>query len=248
MRLVAWNIRAGGGKRAQQIAAEIVSWGADIVALSEFRSTPSSRYVADALKEDGLKFQASTVDEVRPGQNALLVASRYRLKVIKDPLAPEEPGRWLMVSIASRPRLTIGALHVPNQVTGRKPHFHDQVVELVQKHHRKRFVIMGDTNSGRQGVDEENPVFNLRTTRWFEQIEEAGWIDAFRHLEGPRREYTWYSPNKGNGFRLDQAFLSPKLVPNLSSVTHAWAGASEGYTDRAHVSDHAALLVDLDLG
>ena len=41
-RVVAWNIRAGGGKRIEHIAAQIAAWRADVVALSEFRATPAS--------------------------------------------------------------------------------------------------------------------------------------------------------------------------------------------------------------
>ena len=42
MRVVAWNIRAGGGVRADAIARQLARWQADIVALSEFRATPPS--------------------------------------------------------------------------------------------------------------------------------------------------------------------------------------------------------------
>ena len=42
MRVVAWNIRAGGGARADAIARQLARWQADVVALSEFRATPPS--------------------------------------------------------------------------------------------------------------------------------------------------------------------------------------------------------------
>ncbi len=247
MKLIAWNIRAGGGQRAERIAQQLIEWKPDLVALSEFRSTPASRLIADLLAEAGLSHQISTIQHVEPGRNALLVASRFKLKAVIEPGAPTEPGRWIMVVASSRPSLHVGALHVPNQVTGRKPEFHSRVLDVIKKHSKKRFIIMGDTNSGRMGIDEQNPAFNRQTTQWFDAIEEAGWVDAFRHLEGPKREYTWYSPNKGNGFRLDQAFVSPRLRKSLKTVTHAWAGVSDLPERRAEISDHAALLVDLDM-
>ena len=70
------------------------------------------------------------------------------------------------------------------------------------------------------------------------------WRDAFRLLHGGRREFTWYSPNGNNGFRLDQAFVDPRWVPHVASVAHRWGGAGGGRRDA--LSDHAALLLELD--
>ena len=97
-------------------------------------------------------------------------------------------------------------------------------------------VLVGDTNTGRPGIDEESAAFNAREGAWMDGLEEAGWRDAFRHLRGGARAYTWYSPNAGNGFRIDQAFVNPELLPSLAGLRHAWG--------RARLSDHAALVVD----
>jgi exonuclease III len=71
----------------------------------------------------------------------------------------------------------------------------------------------------------------------------AGWPDGFRHLHGNRREYTWYSPNKGNGFRLDEAFVHRSLLPRLDAVRYEWG--RDGSSRRDAVSDHAAVIVEL---
>ena len=42
MRIVFWNIRAGGGVRVGRIASELERWAPDAVALCEFRATPPS--------------------------------------------------------------------------------------------------------------------------------------------------------------------------------------------------------------
>src|SRR5258705_352020 len=46
MRVVFWNIRAGGGVRAAAIARQIAAWEADAVALAEFRGTSPSGELA----------------------------------------------------------------------------------------------------------------------------------------------------------------------------------------------------------
>ena len=49
MRIVAWNIRGGGGERAARIARQLGRWAPDVVVLSEFRGTPPSRALAAAV-------------------------------------------------------------------------------------------------------------------------------------------------------------------------------------------------------
>jgi hypothetical protein len=53
MRIVSWNIRAGGGRRCHDIAAQIVAWRADVVVLSEFRATPHGAKIAASLAQAG---------------------------------------------------------------------------------------------------------------------------------------------------------------------------------------------------
>ncbi|MEM9624305.1 MAG: endonuclease/exonuclease/phosphatase family protein, partial [Pseudomonadota bacterium] len=75
-RLIAWNIRAGGGRRAEHIAQALAARKADAVILSEFRSTSASQLIAQRLAEHGLDQQYATTSEVPPGRNALLIAAR----------------------------------------------------------------------------------------------------------------------------------------------------------------------------
>ena len=103
-------------------------------------------------------------------------------------------------------------------------------------------LILGDTNSGRPLLDEENAVFDARYTEWFDSLERLEWADAFRYMCGDKREFTWYSPNKGNGFRLDQVFMSPSMTERVRHFEHRWVG--EGRRDA--VSDHAAMIVEFD--
>lgn len=245
-RLLAWNIRAGGGVRAQKIAQSITGLQPDALILSEYRSTPPSQEIARALALAGLQHQSCTTAQVPAGRNALLIAARTPVKRVALRRYPQEPGRWRIVRLA-QPNLALAGLHVPNQHTGRKPDFHAQVLALMQRWGGGPAIIAGDTNSGKIGEDEETSVFNRGTTQWFERIHAAGWRDAFRLQHGARREFTWYSPGYNNGFRLDQAFLSPQLVERLVDIRHIWLEDHDQRTRRDALSDHAAVVVDLDV-
>jgi len=244
MRIVAWNIRAGGGRRVEAIARQLQRWAPDVVALSEFRATPPSLALAAALAARGLPHQLTTADPARPAANALLVAARWPLRRVRLRAAPREPGRWLVASVDAPFRLTLGAMHVPNRVSGRKYPFLDAVLACARRWRHGPALLLGDTNSGRRGIDEEAPAFNAREEGWIDALAGCGWRDAFRHLRADARAYTWYSPNGGHGFRVDQAFVNAALLAHLEEAAYVWGGTPRR-TRRDALSDHAALLVEL---
>jgi exonuclease III len=164
---------------------------------------------------------------------------------MRERRAPSEPGRWLLARVDAPRPFALGAMHVPNRATGRKWPFLDGVLAVAERWRGGPALLLGDTNSGRPGIDEESPAFNEREGAWIERLERAGWRDAFRHLRGPARAYTWYSPNGGNGFRIDQAFVNPELLSSLARARHVWGGGRPAGGGAGALSDHAALLLDL---
>lgn len=244
MRIVAWNIRAGGGGRCQAIAGQLLRWAPDVVALSEFRATAPSCALAAALAAGGLVHQHTTANRRHPRTNALLLAARWPLRRLHLRGEPREPCRWAAVTIDTWPPLVLGAMHVPNRMSGRKYPYLDAVLACARRWRLGPALLIGDTNSGRRGIDEQVPAFNAREEEWVDALAGCGWQDGFRHLRADVRAYTWYSPNGGNGFRIDQAFVNAALLARVRAVAYVWGGtARRGRRDR--LSDHAALLVDL---
>jgi exodeoxyribonuclease-3 len=243
MRIVAWNIRAGGGERAGRIARQLARWAPDVVVLSEFRGTPPSRALATALAAH-LPHQLTSASAASPGDNALLVAARWPVRPLRLRDRPDEPCRWLAARVAGPSPLVVGAMHVPNRVGGRKYPYFDAVLGCAQRWTHGPAMLVGDTNSGRRGLDEQVPVFTVQEEGWVDGLAACGWTDAFRYLYPEARAYTWYSPNGRNGFRIDQAFVNAPLLARLKNAGHVWGGAS-CRRRRTLLSDHAALLVDL---
>ncbi|MGD9935748.1 MAG: endonuclease/exonuclease/phosphatase family protein [Dehalococcoidia bacterium] len=244
VRIVSWNIRAGGGQRATGIAEAIVSLSPDIAVLQEFRGTPPSEALKANLVAAGLVHTWSTASSAVPAANATLIASRLPGRRVTLRSRADEPLRWSAVEVVG---LRLLGVHVPNEHTGRKWPFLESLLGVARSWRRHEALIIGDTNSGRPGIDEESAVFGPRYTAWFDRLEALGWRDSFRHLHAGRREFTWYSPNGGNGFRLDEAFVSPRLAPGTRHVEHRWMARPGRPARRDGLSDHAALVVDIDL-
>jgi len=244
---VSWNIRAGGGRRLQDIADQLERLQPDVVALSEFRGTAPSQELKDLLQAQGLTYQVDISDPLKPATNSLLFASRVRGRRVRHVRAPVYERRWLCVKLATPVPLWIGVLHVPNYVTGRQLTFRDSILSLAQNWRSGACLIVGDTNSGLPDIEEENPIFGSAEVEWFGALAACGWEDAFRVLRGDERAYTWYSPNAGNGFRLDQAFANGEVMAHIKRVEYIWGRAPGGESRREALSDHAALLIDLEV-
>ena len=75
-------------------------------------------------------------------------------------------------------------MHVPNQVSGRKYPFLDAVLTLARRWRNGPAIFIGDTNSGRMGLDEESPAFTQREEDWIDGMEGAGWLRRVRYVWG----------------------------------------------------------------
>jgi len=244
LRVVSWNIRAGGGVRAQQIASQLDTWQTDIAVLLEFRGTDASTQLAASLADNGLHHQRNTVDTQNPAVNSVLIASRWPLRRIRLNHAPDNPRRWLHVNVAAPIPFALMGIHIPNRSTGHKYPFMSSVIDIASRWRGPPAIIAGDTNSGRIGLDEESPAFNKTEDSWIQQLQKLRWTDIYRHQSRHDSPYTWYSPNGRNGFRLDQMFLEPRLLLRQSSFCQIWGGNTT--ERREDLSDHAALLLDID--
>jgi len=232
---------AGGGKRAKAIVNQLLAWQPSLVALSEFRATPPSISIADALSEYGLHHQLTTAEAENRARNALLLASRFPVEQAKIRNAPQPPHRWLLAKVHALQPFHIGVMHIPNTHTGLKYPYHEAVLSLVRDWKHSKALLIGDTNSGMPDIDEESPAFTKKEAAFMQGMEKAKWHDTFRHLHGKQPAYTWYSPNGKNGFRLDQAFVNSELMADVQLFRYVW-GDAEGFKQ---LSDHAAVLLDI---
>jgi len=103
VRVVYWNIRAGGGRRAEAIARQLARWRPDVVGLCEFRATAPSAAIADVLAAHGLAHRLRALDRERPATNGLLLASRRPLRRVRTRAMPSDPTRWLLARIEDGP-------------------------------------------------------------------------------------------------------------------------------------------------
>lgn len=244
VRIVFWNIWHGGGSRAGKIIEQIREWNPDIIALAEFRGTAPSKSIARALTHAGYKHQMSTVDSDEPKWNALYLASRYQLAEVHVQGALPASLYWLIASVQTDPAIHIGVMHVPldKYLPGFWLELRKSLLRMANDWRLGPGLFVGDMNSAITGLDEETEYSQGYKAAFMYPLEQLGWRDPFRALHPTVDAPTWIS-HIGRGFRLDQAFVNRALQPCVESCTYDWGSVGE----KGKVSDHAALILDLDL-
>jgi exodeoxyribonuclease III len=226
--LVNWNIRQGGGRRIAAISETLSRLRPHTVVLTEFRKNGAGAALREHLAARGLRHQAWGPAEVR--QNTVFIASRSAFDPVtfESELGPESH-RCLLARFDG---FRIFAFYFP--ILKAKVTLFEFILRLSPEGSQGPTLLVGDFNTGKHHLDEEGRVF--WGPQYMEMIEKAGWVDAWRHVHGGKREYTWMSA-AGRGFRLDHAFASAGMLSRISSVRYLHKPRTAG------VSDHSAMIL-----
>ena len=230
MRLLAWNIRQGGGTRLPAIAAALGRHSADVLVISEYRGGDSGERLRAAVSALGYVHHSSAVPP--PGCNGVLIASRLPL-VEHQPIAagPLEAYRLVGVEIGA---VLLCGVYMPNLL--KKVPYWQRLIDSLAAHAGREALAIGDFNTCRPYLDEAGAID--ATAHFMDLIEAIGFCDLWRRRNPERREFSWYS-TRGNGFRIDHAFLSAPLAARAGDVRYSHDERQAG------LSDHSPLVIDL---
>ncbi|HLY45885.1 MAG TPA: endonuclease/exonuclease/phosphatase family protein [Stellaceae bacterium] len=232
LRVLAWNIRHGGGARLPAIAAALARHEADVLVISEYRGGESAFRLGAALA--ALGYRHATFPPPPPGRNGVLIAAR---RPFRDDgavcVALPEPYRLRRVDAEG---LLLFGVYMPN-LLAKVPYWQALIAALAGEAAQPALAI-GDFNTCRAFVDEPGAID--ATAHFMEKVEAAGFCDLWRRRYPEGREFSWYS-TRGNGFRIDHAFLSESLAARARTIRYSHDERLTG------LSDHSPLVVDLEL-
>lgn len=249
MRILALNLRAGGNAATiPPIVRRVARLDAEAVVFSEYRDTRAGALVRDELDRIGLKHQAYT--SAARG-NGVLVASAVPFEALANPFGlsdDEYPNAVLRARFGS---LIMYGVYLPGQ-DRKRPHLRC-LIAAAKRHNEAgdRAICVGDLNSGRNETDIEINVRSGRlrdefsTADLYGELEEQ-WTEAWAHFHPEQYDFSWYPFRKDPGFRsrsgwrIDKAFVSPGLLPKVQAAEYDHVFRMDG------LSDHSALLVDLE--
>jgi exonuclease III len=231
MRVLTWNIRAGGGARLDRIAAAIAAHDADVLVLTEYRSGTAGGRLRAALAAIGYVGFSDT--EPPATRNGVLIAARVPLPRVAF-VAPHVPEPWRMIAVRVS-RIRLFGVYMPN-LRAKIPYW-QALIDAARPHAHRPALAIGDFNTCRAFVDETGATD--ATGYFMDRIQDAGFRDAWRDRFPDGREHSWFS-HRGNGFRIDHAFASPSLAKRIGTIRYAHADRGIG------VSDHAPLILEID--
>jgi exonuclease III len=227
--IVALNTRAGGGARTARLCSYLDTLDPDAVLLTEWRDNASGLTFADWAERRGMSY-ASLTDGCTP--NGVFLASL-------DPFMTEsatpigQSAGCLM--LARFQRVTLLACYFPQLKA--KAAFFDRCLELASQHQAAPFVLAGDLNTGNQLADRSEGAGKFYCSDHFDRLTSAGGLsDLWRLTNGSCREWTWLSPQKKNGFRIDHAFGNGAFVAAAAPMcTYDHRARETGLTDHSTV-------------
>ncbi len=228
MRLLAWNIRAGGGSRLDGIMAAIAGHDADVLVLSEDHPGPAGARLRAALA--GLGYSHATRTEPASGRKGVLIAARRRLRDL-GPIHAGLAEPWKLVA-AEVGGVHVAGVYMPN-LLAKTPYWEALLAHLAPLGDHP-VLALGDFNTCRHYLDETGATD--RCAHFMDRVETIGFHDAWRRHHPERIEHTWFS-HRHNGFRLDHAFASSPV--RVREIAYSQAERTAG------LSDHALMLVGL---
>jgi exonuclease III len=231
LRLLAWNIRQGGGKRLAAIIAALAQHDADILVISEYRGGDAGARLRAALASIGYGHASAAIPP--PGGNGVLIAARYPFDD-GGPVSEAVPEPYRMVRAYFGPVRVYG-IYMPNLLK-KVPYWEALIAALAAESLQAEALAIGDFNTCRAYVDEPGAIDAC--AHYMDAVAAIGFCDLWRRRYPEGREFSWYS-TRGNGFRIDHAFLSPVLAAGAGEVRYSHDERLSG------LSDHSPLLIDL---
>lgn len=196
-------------------------------------------------------------DAGKKGYSGVAVYSRYLPTAVYPGLGMADidaEGRFLQLDFG---KLSVASIYLPSGSSGQarqavKFDFMDRMSPVFARMRRQRreFILCGDWNIAHHKIDIENWRGNQKNSGFLPEerawlttlLDERGWVDAFRVVNGEPRQYTWWS-NRGRaweknvGWRIDYQIITPGLRARVQ--------AASIYKDE-RFSDHAPLTIDYD--
>jgi exodeoxyribonuclease III len=232
MRLLAWNIRQGGGSRLARITDALTRHEADVLVLSEYRGGAPATRLLGALSTLGYAYVTALAPP--PRFNGVLIAARCAF-LEHSGIGSGLPEPYRVVSVEFAAFRLVG-IYMPNLLA--KIPYWEALIAALKANAGEHALAMGDFNTCRAYLDEAGAID--KTAHYMDKIAEIGFCDLWRRRHPAVREYSWFSTS-GNGFRIDHAFLSAGLAAQAGPIRYSHEERLAG------LSDHSPLIVELDV-
>ena len=180
---------------------------------------------------------ASNIDELDPNKPGTAILWHTSVPVTQ--VVSLYPCRVQLARIGAYNVVNVYVPAGSHKTQERRHFFTEQLFGLLAGGYDEGLPICGgDWNCVTGKIDLEKPKYfeERKSLDLSNIIAEFKYVDAFRHLHGQKREYTWQGREGASASRLDRFYLPDYMVKYLVSMTH-----------HAGYSDHKFCLMELEL-
>jgi exonuclease III len=214
----------------------------DVFVLSEYRVPKAGDRITATLSSAG--WAHSLHATIPTGLKGVAIFARHPLEPARDLIRAWGPRgldltQWIVAARIPTFDLAVCGTYVPYADGPLKSATWNALIGCARRNQRERVLIAGDFNSCFSTDSDTSTGYTVDPLRRMCAVSVDTWRAA-TPIPSHRDVITWTGPN-GKGNRLDFAFATPGLAPHVKSVFHR----HDVRTDR--VSDHSAIIVDLDL-
>jgi len=229
MKIISWNVNGLRAIYKKGFWEWFEKIKADIVCLQETKIQEEQlSFDLVRLKNYSSFFNSAS----KKGYSGVGVFSKKRPLVIKRKLGLkrfDDEGRFLELQY---PEFTLINLYLPHggrqkENLAYKLKVYQSLFKYLQKMNKQKLILIGDFNIAHQEIDlarpkqnKKNIMFTPKEREQIDKLVELGFTDSFRKFHKDDGHYTWWpyfanARQRNLGWRIDYAFVSKKLVPNL---------------------------------
>lgn len=226
--ILSWNIQQGGGTRTLRITKALEKNNATVIVLSEYKNNANGQKIRQRLLQAEYRYQFVTPSLSQ--ENSVLIVSKLPCSSQLHSSSDENyPHNILEVKFSA---FNIIGVYLPHK----KHHALIPYLTNLISSSETPYIIAGDFNTGKNYIDQKGSSF------WYTdeliKMEDAGYIDAYRHVYQDAKEYSWFS-HQGNGYRYDHTYIHHSLAPIVKDCfyLHLWR--------EEKLSDHSPMLLKL---
>ena len=232
MRFLSFNVNGIRACAKKTLLDDLKNTNADVIGLQETKATPEQvKEVLAGLDE----YHVYAYGAEKKGYSGTAILTKTKpLSVTYGIGVPEHDNEGRCIT-AEFDDLYYVTAYIPNSGSGLKrldyrsqswdPAFRAYLSHLAET---KPVVLCGDLNVAHQPIDLARPKSNYNKSAGYTQAEidgfaalqEAGFVDTFRHLHPEEVKYSWWSyrtrgRDRNIGWRIDYFFVTEDLVPKV---------------------------------
>jgi len=235
MKLISWNINGFRAVLKKGFEDFLKKEKPDVIGLQEIKMGQN------VIDKEQIEFPGYVVfwnPAERPGYSGTATLVRDNLKIISEWNGMDKPefdkeGRLQVVEFEKFYFLNIYFPNANNELS-RLPYkegFNEEYISYVKKLEKKKPVLAcGDYNVAHAEIDLARPKANVGSPGftdeeryWMTQFVKKGMVDTFRHFNGDKIQYSWWSYRAGArmrnvGWRIDYFLSSKKFIVKLKNA------------------------------